>query len=205
MARDQPKPDREEFYRRIEEPGVRPYSVGRQMGAKASTVSGWMKRRPVPTKVQVTVTPPRPTAAQPAAEQIEPRAQPVVPALTEDECVDLYKFIWGREGLIADGLLDIPEAGRNDARCEAQGKRLFAIAVKYGWDREQLLGFIGIAVFTVGVGQDSWMMYRAWNQREKEKKKTEKPKPSPLAAPEISIPKETEALIEKRMGAPPKV
>lgn len=201
--KEKPEPDKNEFYRRVDA-GERPYSkqMAREMGLRPGQAYRYMKSRPVPTKVQVTVTPPRPSAAQPVSEQIEQRdrEQPMMPALTEDECIDLYKFVWGREGLIADGLLDMPQAGRSDERCKAQGQRLYAIAVKYGWDREQLLGFIGIAVFIVGVGQDSWIMYRAWNEQQKEKKKIEQPKKQPLAAPEAYLAKEQEQLIEKRMG-----
>ncbi len=197
---------RDEFYRRVDA-GERPYSrqLARELKLRPGQPYRWLKSRPVPTRVAVTVTPPRPSAAQPVSEQITEKEQPTIPALTEDECVDLYKFIWGREGLIADGILDLPQAGRPDERCRAQGQRLYAIAVKYGWDREQILSFIGIAMFVAGMGQDSWIMYRAWNEREKEKKPEKKP--SPLTAPEISLPREQEQLIEKRMGAagPPKI
>jgi len=172
----------DEFYRRVDA-GERPYTVGREMGVKSHVFRKWMQRRPSPTKVQVTVTPPRPSAAEPMTSQTQgiggelPPGTPVT-YLTEDECIDLYKFIYGREGLICDGLLSMPEAGRSDERCKVQGERLYAIAVKYGWDREQVLGFLGIAMFAAGTAQDSWIIYKAWSKKQDEKKPKKEQKPS---------------------------
>jgi hypothetical protein len=165
----QEPPNQEQFYQRVDA-GEPPYGKG--MGLKQGQAYRWMKNRPIPTKVQVTVTPPRPTAAQPTAEQIskEPGAAQIQSYLTKEECVDLYSFVWGQEGLIADGILEVPEAGRSRQRCEAQGERLYNMAVRHGWDREDLMKFMGDIIFGVGVMQDSWFIYKAWNEKEKIKK-----------------------------------
>jgi hypothetical protein len=199
------KPDpvsKEEFYRRVDA-GDKPYS--KKMGLKPGQAYSWLKSRPTPTKVAVTVTPPRPTAEEPKAPLTT--GEPLTPVvyLTEEECIDLYVFVWGREGLIADGLLGVPEAGRSNERCKTQGSRLYQIAVKYGWDREQVLGFLGIALFGVGCAQDSWTIYKAWSAKQDEKKSKEK-KPEPFApVAEVQVDKSTARLIESRLGGPPKL
>lgn len=175
-----PPVSQDEFYRRVDA-GEAPY--GRNMGLKQGQAYRWLKKRPQPTKVNVTVTPPRPSASEPMTSQTQavggelPPGTPVT-YLTEEECIDLYKFIYGREGLICDGLLSMPEAGRSDERCKVQGERLYAIAVKYGWDREQVLGFLGIAMFAAGTVQDSWTIYKAWDKKQDAKKEKKEQKPS---------------------------
>src|SRR6267143_174679 len=177
--KSKPELSQDEFYRRVDA-GEPPY--GRSMGLKQGQAYRWLKKRPQPTKVNVTVTPPRPSAAEPMTSQTQevagqlPPGTPVV-YLTEEECIDLYEFIYGREGLICDGLLDLPEAGRSKERCKVQGSRLYAIAVKYGWDREQVLGFLGIAMFAASTVQDSWTIYKAWDKKQEAKKPKKEQKP----------------------------
>src|SRR5712664_3038222 len=58
----------DEFYRRVDA-GEQPY--GRGMGLKQGQAYRWLKKRPQPTKVQVTVTPPRPGASEPMTSQTQ--------------------------------------------------------------------------------------------------------------------------------------